>query len=142
MPKALSDKELAAAAKTKAGGTTALAKLFGVKKSAASQWGRTVPIPRHVKPRLEEYVREVLAFSDSPAPADRPPGGLSQEAWNVVRPLLLQLEEIWRGRNIPGHEARWNALVVHIEGLAQLIRRDMDPGARERIKLKEKRRVG
>ena len=29
-----------------------------------------------------------------------------------------------------------------ISNLAQLIRRDMDPGARERIKLKEKRRVG
>jgi hypothetical protein len=50
------DAELAKAAKEKAGGPTALAKMFGVTSPAASEWGRIRPIPRHVKRSLEEFV--------------------------------------------------------------------------------------
>ena len=50
------DIELAKAAKEKAGGPTALAKMFGVTSPAASEWGRIRPIPRHVKRPLEEFV--------------------------------------------------------------------------------------
>lgn len=50
------DAALAQAAKKKAGGPAALARMFGVTLPAASEWGRARPIPRHVRPRLEDYV--------------------------------------------------------------------------------------
>jgi hypothetical protein len=50
------DAELAKAAKEKAGGPAALAKMFGVTSPAASEWGRIRPIPRHLKRSLEEFV--------------------------------------------------------------------------------------
>jgi hypothetical protein len=50
------DAELARAAKEKAGGPAALAKMFGVTSPAASEWGRIRPIPRHLKRSLEEFV--------------------------------------------------------------------------------------
>lgn len=50
------DKDLAAAAKRKARGAAALGRLFGARKQSASAWGRTLPIPKHLRPRLEEYV--------------------------------------------------------------------------------------
>jgi hypothetical protein len=52
----LRDKELADQAKEKAGGVERLAKLFGVTKGAASRWGRVAPIPRHLRPRIEEFI--------------------------------------------------------------------------------------
>jgi hypothetical protein len=50
------DKQLAEAAKEKAGGAAALARLFGVTAPAASEWGRIRPIPRHLRPRIEDYL--------------------------------------------------------------------------------------
>jgi hypothetical protein len=50
------DAHLAESAKKKAGGASALAKLFGVTAAAASEWGRVRPIPRHLRPRIEEYL--------------------------------------------------------------------------------------
>lgn len=50
------DAHLAGSAKKKAGGASALAKLFGVTAAAASEWGRVRPIPRHLRPRIEEYL--------------------------------------------------------------------------------------
>jgi hypothetical protein len=50
------DARLAGSAKEKAGGASALAKLFGVTAAAASEWGRVRPIPRHLRPRIEEYI--------------------------------------------------------------------------------------
>ncbi len=50
------DANLAEAAKGKAGGVAPLARMFRVTPQAASEWGRTRPIPRHVRPRLEEYL--------------------------------------------------------------------------------------
>src|SRR5262245_59704943 len=35
--------------------------MFGVTLPAASEWGRTRPIPRHVRPRLEAYVKALPA---------------------------------------------------------------------------------
>jgi hypothetical protein len=53
----LRDRELVTEAIRKAGGQKPLAAIFSVAQSAISEWGRTRPIPRHVKPRLEEYLR-------------------------------------------------------------------------------------
>jgi len=50
------DQQLAEAAKKKAGGAAALARLFGVTAPAASEWGRIRPIPRHLRPRIEDYL--------------------------------------------------------------------------------------
>src|SRR5262245_41445413 len=54
------DVALAQTAKNKAGGPAILAKMFGVTPPAASEWGRTRPIPRHVRPRLETFVRSTF----------------------------------------------------------------------------------
>jgi hypothetical protein len=51
------DVELAAAAKAAAGGPANLARLFGASKQAVSEWGRVRPIPRHLRPRLEDFIR-------------------------------------------------------------------------------------
>jgi hypothetical protein len=51
------DRQLVVDSVRKAGGQKALAKVFGVAQSAISEWGRTRPIPRHVKPRLEDYLK-------------------------------------------------------------------------------------
>ena len=55
------DRELVAEGIKRAGGQKALAAIFGVAQSAISEWGRTRPIPRHVRPRLEEYLRNIEA---------------------------------------------------------------------------------
>ena len=55
------DRELVIEAIRKAGGQKPLAAIFGVAQSAVSEWGRTRPIPRHVRPRLEEYLRNLEA---------------------------------------------------------------------------------
>ena len=52
------DRELVTEAIRKAGGQKLLADIFGVSQSAISEWGRTRPIPRHVKPRIEDYLRK------------------------------------------------------------------------------------
>jgi hypothetical protein len=57
----LRDRELVTEAIRKAGGQKPLAAIFGVAQSAISEWGRTRPIPRHVRPRLEEYLRNIEA---------------------------------------------------------------------------------
>ncbi len=56
------DRELVTEAIRKAGGQKTLAATFGVSQSAISEWGRTRPIPRHVRPRLEDYLREIEAL--------------------------------------------------------------------------------
>src|SRR5215470_8055867 len=61
------DKELAEAAKKRAGGPGALAKMFGVTPPAASEWGRTRPIPRHLRPRLETFIGSTIVPEASAA---------------------------------------------------------------------------
>jgi hypothetical protein len=51
------DAELASVAKAAAGGPANLARLFGASKQAVSEWGRVRPIPRHLRPRLEDFIR-------------------------------------------------------------------------------------
>jgi hypothetical protein len=66
------DAHLAESAKKKAGGASALAKLFGVTAAAASEWGRARPIPRHLRPRIEEYLGSAgTARTDDQALASR-----------------------------------------------------------------------
>ena len=69
---ALTDRELVIEAIHKAGSQKALAKVFGVAQPAISLWGRARPIPRHVKPRLEEYVKSISAVPTDERPAASP----------------------------------------------------------------------
>ena len=50
------DTEVAEAARQHAGGPSALARIFVVSKQAVSGWGRTRPIPRHLRDRLRAFV--------------------------------------------------------------------------------------
>jgi len=52
-----SDRDLVTKAKLVAGGGTKLADKLGVSKQALSEWGRTRPIPRHARARLQDIVR-------------------------------------------------------------------------------------
>src|SRR5262245_53484323 len=52
------DVQLVAAAKAAAGGPANLAREFRASKQAVSEWGRVRPIPRHLRPRLEDFVRQ------------------------------------------------------------------------------------
>lgn len=52
------DAELAAKAKAAVGGPAQLARMFQASKQAASEWGRTRGIPRHLRSQLEELVRQ------------------------------------------------------------------------------------
>lgn len=66
------DADLAARAKAAAGGSAKLAGIFGVSKQATSEWGRVRPIPRHVRPRLEQFVRVGSPLSPKPTEPARP----------------------------------------------------------------------
>jgi len=61
------DIALAQAAKERAGGPAMLAKMFGVTPPAASEWGRTRPIPRHLRPRLETFIGSTIVPEASAA---------------------------------------------------------------------------
>ena len=52
----MTDRELVKEAIRRAGTQKTLAEHFRVSQSAISEWGRTRPIPRHVKRLLEEFV--------------------------------------------------------------------------------------
>lgn len=67
------DVELASAAKAAAGGPANLARLFDASKQAVSEWGRVRPIPRHLRPRLEDFIRQRrTAGNESVGPSDAP----------------------------------------------------------------------
>jgi hypothetical protein len=53
------DADLVEAAKQRAGGGAALARLYGVKRQAVNDWGRRRAIPRHVREQLRAYVADV-----------------------------------------------------------------------------------
>src|SRR5438132_13393095 len=52
-----SDRDLVAKAQLAGGGVAKLAKTLEMSKQAISEWGRTRPIPRHARARLEDLVR-------------------------------------------------------------------------------------
>lgn len=81
------DKELADSARAKAGGATKLGRVFGVSKQAASQWGNTRPIPRHLRLRLREYTEAVVASSEG-APDLRHEMLQQQAVLEEIRDLL------------------------------------------------------
>jgi hypothetical protein len=81
------DADLAVAAKKVAGGPAALAAIFGVTAPAASEWGRTRPIPRHLKPRLRDYVQS----SRSPS-SEEPAAELNRPSSALIRDLVRFLE--------------------------------------------------
>ncbi len=79
------DTNLAARAKAAAGGSVKLASLFGVSKQAASEWGRVRPIPRHVRPQLERFVRLGSSLPQKPPK----PGSLPEATpWESLQSLV------------------------------------------------------
>jgi hypothetical protein len=59
-----------------------LAELFGVSKQAASEWGRVRAIPRHVRPRLEEVVRQRASGADVDVQRTL------EDPWQILRSLI------------------------------------------------------
>ena len=92
------DKELAAAARKKAGGTQRLALRFEVSKQAASGWGNTRNIPRHLKKQLQAFV----AGSDSTARSVQRGGSASGQGMDddTVRLLLGIARLVLKHRDI------------------------------------------
>src|SRR5262249_26363288 len=83
------DVVLAKAAKERAGGPAILAKMFGVTSPAASQWGRTRPIPRHVRPQLETFVRSAVVPETSSVDTGRgTETGTGSSAWHELIRLI------------------------------------------------------
>jgi hypothetical protein len=82
------DAHLAESAKKKAGGASALAKLFGVTAAAASEWGRVRPIPRHLRPRIEEYLGAAKTRTDGEALA------FSRKVLEIQEILLRRMPEL------------------------------------------------
>ena len=78
----MTNREVVVEAIRKAGNQKELAKVFGVAQSAISEWGRTRPIPRHVKPRLEDYVKStpatVAAQPRAASPFPAPPNQIAR----------------------------------------------------------------
>ncbi len=100
----------------KAGTQKALATFFGVSQSAISEWGRARPIPRHVRPRLQEYVG--LRRIDRAEPVGR-----GQELLTGHRDLLEQISEMLRaemsgdvGKLPPRYRERYRERMREIEG--------------------------
>ncbi len=85
----MTDRDLVIQAIRKAGNQKALSEVFGVAQSAISEWGRTRPIPRHVRARLEEYVRPAAGDVAGSAAGPRSGGRLLSAA---VRELIGLLE--------------------------------------------------
>jgi hypothetical protein len=92
------DAELKKAAVHKAGGATALSRLLGVSPGAVSQWGRTRPIPRHVRPRLEDYVKPTRSApaEEGPIPSTTVQHLLKLFEPNAARSWLARLPSRYR----------------------------------------------
>jgi hypothetical protein len=106
------DRELAAAAKRKAGGAAALARAFNVSKQAVSGWGRIQPIPRHARPRLEDYVKG-RRDDDRPSLREPPAPYLLQEVREVrsFTALVEALRKIDRDDG-PTYQAAWRIVIA------------------------------
>jgi DNA-binding transcriptional regulator YdaS (Cro superfamily) len=89
------DKELKEAAVRRAGGASLLAGLLGVTPGAVSQWGRSRPIPRHVKPRLENYLR-----ASGTEVASHEIAGLERMALPAGGDALLRLLQVLPGSRL------------------------------------------
>ena len=123
------DKQLAESAKAKAGSITALAVIFHAKASSASEWGRIRPIPKHLRPRLEEFVhgRPVERGYSIPGPrrgsveaatalyGSPPPLGIDADAWAEILPLLPMLAVIFAAQDNPEHAERWGWIMGNIK---------------------------
>ena len=104
------DASLAARAKAAAGGSAKLAILFHVSKQAASEWGRVRPIPRHLRPQLEQFVRLGASLTRTPL---KPESSLEATPWESLQSLVtgsglrltppanpteaVRVEQAWQG---------------------------------------------
>ena len=77
------DVDIARRAKAAAGGSVKLGQLFGVSKQATSEWGRVRPIPRHVRPRLEQLIRQ-----RAPATNESLVRGVEDPPWRSLGSLV------------------------------------------------------
>jgi hypothetical protein len=112
---ALGDKELLTRCVELAGTKRNLARILGVSPQTVSGWGSRHPIPRHVRPRLEEYVG--LRRIDRAEPVGR-----GEKLLAGHQKLLDQIREILRpeipgdvGKLPPRYRARYRQRVKEIE---------------------------
>jgi hypothetical protein len=119
------DRQLVLDAVRKAGGQTALAKVFGVAQPVISEWGRTRPIPRHVKPRLEAYLKPTRATDDGSEKTlpQRETGVLSVGLEELVRLLRSDLASRRVAHLPPRARRRYEERVMEI--LAR-VRRELE----------------
>jgi hypothetical protein len=122
-----SDDELAASAKAAIGGPAKLAQMFNVSKQAASEWGRVRPIPRHVRPRLQQLVQQ-----RAPAANESPQTGFGEPPWQSLNSLIagtdLQLTPPLDERRSARARGAWhvmteeqkNALRSYVRGAAMI----------------------
>lgn len=114
------DRQLAAAAKAKAGSAAALARVFGVSKQAASGWGRALPIPRHLRPRLEDYVKGRREREDSVISEPPPPHMLPEvREIRTFTSLVEALRKIDRADS-RNYRAAWRVLMAAAEAIRTL----------------------
>ncbi len=115
-PKAsFGDNELLTRCVELAGTKRNLARILGVSPQTVSGWGSRHPIPRHVRPRLEEYVG--LRRGDRAEPVGR-----RHELLAGHRDLLEQISEILRveisgelGKLPPRYRERYRERLKEIE---------------------------
>lgn len=95
------DRDLAGAARKRAGSVTALAQRFGVKIQTASGWGRRHPIPRHLRAEIRGYVGDVEQPSQDEVPTLRE-DDMSREIWQA----LLKVRKVLTEKGVPGYVQR------------------------------------
>lgn len=114
----LEDKELAETAKRLAGGPTKLAERFGVTTGAASQWGQTRKIPRHMKEQLARYIAASGGKLDA--------AGKAKSLWQMegVRDhrWFTSLVEDLRRIDRMGHGKAWITAWTTVKAAAQILR--------------------
>ena len=142
------DRELVTEAIRKAGGQKLLADIFGVSQSAISEWGRTRPIPRHVRPRIEDYLRKNEApKADANEKVEESPQAQARFLSPLVR--LLELvglaSEAKSLSNLPPsarkrYEDRANELLAWLRRQLQEYQLLLEKGHRRKTRYPKKKR--
>ena len=94
----------------------ALAQVFGVSQSAISEWARTRGIPRHVRPRLEAYIRGERSAAASARDVDEmsAPEALVRVLSQVFRDSSRQIDSLPR-RYRKRYEKHLDEAIQHLK---------------------------